>query len=146
MKQVIIYKGLPGCGKTTDAKRILKENPGQYKRINKDDIRMMFDDGKWSRDNEKLIVRTRDILIMQALLAGKHVIIDDTNLHPKHEKNIHELVKAHAEVIIKDMTNIPLETCIERDLKRPNSVGEKVIRDMLLPFRRWWIPDGRRSP
>ncbi len=65
-----------------------------------------------------------------AIEEGKHVIVDDTNLAPKHEARIRELVRGKAEVTIKDFTHISIETCIERDLKRPVSVGEKVIRKM----------------
>jgi hypothetical protein len=35
---------------------------------------------------------------------------------------------------IKDFTDVPLDICIERDLKRSNSVGEKVIRQMYSDF------------
>ncbi|KKL23847.1 hypothetical protein LCGC14_2421320, partial [marine sediment metagenome] len=53
MKQVTILKGLPASGKTTWAIGQIIKNPGKCKRINKDDLREMFDCGQWSRDNEK---------------------------------------------------------------------------------------------
>lgn len=130
MLKVIITKGLPGSGKSTWAKNLIDKEPNKYKRINKDDLRSMLDNSKYSKDNEKFILNVRNNLILIALENGKHVIIDDTNLCEKHENSIKELVKGKAEVIIQDFTNVPLETCIERDLKRFNSVGEKVIRDM----------------
>ena len=69
-----------------------------------------------------------------ALEDGKHVIIDDTNLHPKHVERIKELINGKARLVIKDFTDVPLDVCIERDLKRTNSVGEKVIRSMYNKF------------
>lgn len=130
MKKVILTKGLPASGKTTWALELIKNNPGQYKRINKDDLRAMLDGGKWSGDNEKFILNVRDSLILQSIEAGKHVIIDDTNLHTKHEDRIKQLVKGKAIVQIQDFTDVDIETCIKRDLLRPVSVGEKVIRGM----------------
>lgn len=134
MKKVIIYKGLPGCGKSTHAREVMKDHPNTYKRVNKDDIRAMLDGEFWSRDSEKLVLNVRDAIILQSLENGKHVIVDDTNLAPKHETRIRQLVKDLAEVEILDFTGVPVETCIKNDLKRSKSVGEKVIRDMYKQF------------
>lgn len=135
MKKVIILKGLPASGKTTWAKEQLKKYPGKYKRINKDDLRAMLDGGRWSKSNEDFILGIRDDVIIAAIGLGKHVIIDDTNFHPKHEININKLVKflqdsgEEVRVEIKEFPIDPQEA-IRRDLQRPNSVGSKVIMDM----------------
>jgi predicted kinase len=130
MKKVLLYRGLPASGKSTAARKMLEENPGKYKRINKDDLRAMLDNSHFSRGNEKFVLKVRDMLIVQALADGKHVIIDDTNIHPKHAQRISELVKGQAEVEVIDFMHVDVETCIARDLARPNSVGERVIRRM----------------
>lgn len=140
MKKVMIYKGLPGSGKSTAARKLLDEHPGQYKRINKDDLRAMLDNGKFSRGNEKFVLKVRDLLILQALEDGKHVIIDDTNIHPKHTERIRDLVKGLAEVEVIDFMHVDVETCIARDLARPNSVGERVIRRMWKEYLGWTQP------
>jgi hypothetical protein len=134
MKKVIITKGLPGSGKSTWAKKLIDKNPNQYKRINKDDLRAMLDNSKHSKDAEKFVLKIRNQIMLMALEEGKHVIIDDTNLHPKHERTIRELTKGIAEIIIQDFTDVELEVCIKRDLNRLNSVGEKVIRQMYNDF------------
>lgn len=134
MKQVIILRGLPGSGKTSWAKNLIAKNPNKFKRVNKDDLRDMVDGGKWSKDSEKLILALRDIIIVEALDNGNHVIVDDTNLHLKHEQRIRELVKGKADVVIQDFTDVSLQTCIKNDLNRDKSVGEKVIRDMYNQF------------
>ncbi|WP_159467932.1 AAA family ATPase [Dyadobacter sp. 3J3] len=128
--KVILTKWLPGSGKSTWAKSIIDKNPNTYKRINKDDLRSMMDNSNWSKDSEKFIIKVRDTLILLALEQGKHVIIDDTNLAPKHEVHIHDLIRGKAELEIKDFTDVSIDTCIKWDLKRANSVGEKVIRNM----------------
>jgi predicted kinase len=108
MKRVTLLRGLPACGKTTWAKEQLKACPGRYKRISKDDLRAMLDNGTWSKHNEQFILKARNSLILAALQDGYHVLIDDTNLHPKHEDAIRELVKGLAAVSIQDFTHVPL--------------------------------------
>jgi len=134
MLKVIMTKGLPASGKTTFAKTLVDKNPNTYKRINKDDLRAMLDNNKHSKDAEKFILNVRDQLILLALENHKHVIVDDTNLAPKHEERIRLLVKGKAEFKIKDFTNISLEECLFRDSKRPNPVGKDVILKMYNQF------------
>lgn len=134
MLKIYLTRGLPASGKSTWAKHEIDFNPGMYKRVNKDDLRMMLDNNNWRKSNEKFVLKVRDMLILAALEEGKHVIVDDTNLHPKHEINIKQLVKGKAKVTIKDFTDVSFKTCIDRDLRRPNSVGEKVIMDMYNQF------------
>lgn len=134
MLKVYMMKGLPSSGKTKRAMEMLAENPNGIKRVSKDDLRSMLDNGKWSGDAEKFILQCRDVLIWYALDAHKHVIVDDTNLKPSHEIRIRQLAEKIAEVEIIDFTDVPIEECIERDLKRPNSVGSKVIWRMYWQF------------
>lgn len=134
MIQVILTKGLPGSGKSTWSKNLIDKHPNKYKRINKDDLRLMLDNSKHSKDNENFVLQVRDAMILMAIENDKHVIIDDTNLAPKHEERIKQLIKGKAELVIQDFTDVSLKTCIERDLKRSVSVGEKVIRDMYKQF------------
>lgn len=134
MLKVILTKGLPASGKTTWAKEQLKLYPNAYKRVNKDDLRAMLDDSKYSSDAEKFILKVRDLIISEALANGKHVIVDDTNLAPKHVARIKQLIHGKAEMQIWDFTSVTPEECIKRDLKRCNSVGQKVIRDMYNQF------------
>ncbi len=148
MLKIILTKGLPASGKTTWAKDLMAKEPGKWKRVNKDDLRAMLDDSKWSRGNEKFILESRDFLVTTALLHGYNVIVDDTNLAPKHEQAMIDLAMLmsgknkkigisnpkEVKVEIKDFTDVPPEVCIERDLKRANSVGSKVIMQMYDQF------------
>ena len=134
MKTVYLMMGLPGSGKTKRAKEMLAAHPNAMKRISKDDLRAMIDDGKWSPDAEKFILKMRDALILAALEEGKHVIVDDTNLAPKHKAHIEQLMKGQAQLAVEDFTDVPVEICIERDLRRPDSVGQKVIWRMYWQF------------
>lgn len=149
MKKIILLRGLPASGKSTWAKEMIKKNPGTFKRINKDDLRAMLDNSHWSRDNEKFVIKMRDICIAEALNAGKHVIVDDTNLHAKHEIRMQEIAKAHNAQVEVKFFDVGVDDCIARDLKRPVSVGADVIRkmhkDFLLPKTAPYNGDGLPS-
>ena len=82
--KVIILKGLPASGKSTWALEQTAKH-GNYKRINKDDLRAMIDGGKWSKAREQHVLDTRDWFINLCLSRKLNVIVDDTNFAPKHE-------------------------------------------------------------
>jgi hypothetical protein len=66
---------------------------------------------------------------------GYNVIVDDTNLAEKHEKTLQELAQGFQAMFeVKDFTEVPLQTCLDRDSARPNSVGAKVIKGMHRQF------------
>ena len=140
MKKVIMTRGLPASGKSTWSKEQLRNKPNSMKRINKDDLRAMLDDNIHSQDTEKFVLSVRDTLILQALAQGKHVIVDDTNLAPKHFNRISELVKGKAIVEIQDFTHVPVSECIRRDSLRAKPVGAKVILDMYNQFLKPPVP------
>jgi len=131
MKKLIMTKGLPASGKSTWAIEEVENNIGRTKRVNKDDLRMMLDSGIWTGGNEKFVLRLRNYIIEEAFGAGKNIIVDDTNLNPIHERDLREIAKhCNSQFEIKDFTNVSVEECVRRDLKRNNSVGAGVIYDM----------------
>lgn len=137
MLKVFITRGLPAAGKSTWARKMLEEYPNAYKRINRDDLRIMLDNGKWSGDREKFVVKVQSALILLALEEKRHVIIDDCNLAPSNLARIENLVRGKAEVEVVDFTNVSVDECIARDQKRANYVGEAVIKKM---WRQWLVP------
>lgn len=142
--EVIITRGLPASGKSTWAKEKISENPGTWKRINLDDLRAMFDNSYQSKGNEKFVKKMRDVLFTQALKEGKNIISDNTHLSPRSVEHIKQLVEKFNSENFPDKNDYikvsekwflaPLEECIKRDLKRPCSVGAKVITDMYNQF------------
>lgn len=142
MRKVTICKGLPASNKSTWAKEKVENSNCSIKRVNKDDLRAMLDSSKHSKGNEKYVLQLRDHIILTALDLGKSVIVDDTNFHPIHEERIRQLVSDYNKGLYGDSQstnnvqveikffNVSPEECIERDLKRPNSVGAKVIWGM----------------
>lgn len=133
-QKVIILQGLPASGKSTYARQLV-ETLG-WKRINKDDLRAMVDNSKWSEKNEKLIVKLRNDLLLRFLQDGYSVVIDDTNFAKSHVDTIKEICAGElveCEVLFFDT---PLWECIERDSKREKSVGKKVIIKMYNQYLR----------
>jgi predicted kinase len=135
-KKVIILRGLPASGKSTYARQLLDENPGTYKRLNKDELRAMLDNNHHTTHNEKFIEKVRDLMLVEALLDGKHVIVDDTNLSDRPVERIKNVVRKfnsdhnqQVQAEIKEM-NVSLEECLERDKLRDKKVGDDVILKM----------------
>ena len=129
-----MMKGLPGCGKSTKAKEMM-ESDAMIVRVNKDDLRSMLHNGHWSKFNEKQVLRMRDSIIIDTLNSGRHIIVDDTNLAPKHEERLKQLAKENNAVLkIVDMTDVSVKECVKRDLMRAKSVGKDVILSMYNKF------------
>lgn len=130
--KLLMLKGLPASGKSTYAKELVDK--GNWVRVNKDDLRASLHNSHWSKGNEKFILELRDVIVGTNLRSGKNVVVDDTNLAPKHEINLREMAKLHkAEFEVKTF-DAPLKELIARDLKRSNSVGERVIMQMYNQF------------
>lgn len=136
MSKLIITRGLPASGKSTWAKQWVLEDPEHRIRINQDDIRLML--GKyWVPSREKLVQHIQEEALIEALLKGYDIVIDNTNLNKKVIDNYRALVIAHGNHAIeyKDFFDTPLSTCIERDEQRNLPVTEKVIRDFFERYK-----------
>lgn len=132
MNKVYLMVGIPACGKSTFAKELMAKEPGRWKRINFDELRSSIDNGIYSPENEKIIIKTRDLLIQEALKNQFNVIVDNTHIKDKgrHFTHICSLVESlgiNAQVIEKPIY-CEVDEALERDAKRQAPVGEKVIR------------------
>ena len=146
MPKIILCRGIQGSGKTTFAKQWVLEDPEHRVRFNNDDIRNML--GKyWVPSREQLVHALKANFIMMSMRMGYDIVIDNMNLNPKevdsyktyveiHNQTVEELRKENKlnlqddfkyELEFKDFF-IPLQECIERDSKRPNPIGEEVIK------------------
>lgn len=125
-KKLIMLKGLPASGKSTYATELVEQG---FKRVNKDELRLMMDGGKYSREREKMIKTAEDALAVIFLSTGHSVVVDDTNFaYEDHWRDIAEKNDALFEVKFFDTS---LMECIDRDSKRgAKSVGAKVIYRM----------------
>lgn len=136
MTEIIFTIGLPGSGKTTWAKELIKDNPEVVKRINKDDLRAMIDNSNYTSMNESMI---NDIILGMVTYfietdEVEQIIIDGCNLQ-KHIDYIIGGIESSSITKVYDHSleifNVEPHICIERNAARKNSLPEKVIWNML---------------
>jgi predicted kinase len=132
MPKLIMTTGLPGSGKSTWADAVLREStPGSVVRINKDLLRKMLHADVHAKGTEKQILAARDAMCRMFLRQGVDVIVDDTNLAAFHEEALRKIaLQCQADFEVKDFRDVDIELCIQRDLQRTATVGEKVIQEM----------------
>lgn len=135
MSKLIITKGLSGSGKSTWA-----HQQAGFTVVSKDDIRKQLEvevEGwKWSQEAEKDVIKRQTDYILTELRAGRSVIAADTNFG-KHEARLRNLAReVGAEFEIKDFTDTPLQTCLDRNKARSRDeyVPEDSIIDMYKKF------------
>ena len=133
MNKVIFTTGLPGSGKSTWAKEYIKKYTN-WKRVSRDDFRLMIADKAYEPKNEKLVTKLVNTCIIEILKDGKDVIIDATHLNEKYINEIKNFIKNNYDkeisYDIKSFLHVTVEECIKNDLERPNSVGSGVICGM----------------
>lgn len=141
MAKIILCRGIQGSGKTTWAKQWVLEDPEHRVRFNNDDIRNML--GKyWVSSREDLVNALKRFFLWSSMSYGYDIVIDNMNLNSKEleyynkvinnwnnpKGTVSDVIKPKYDIEFKDFFT-PLEECIERDSKRPNPIGEKVIRN-----------------
>lgn len=125
MAKMIILAGLPGAGKSTLAKKMVKQDQ-TYVRVNLDDIRNML--GTSDFNKEKLVEQIELISIGYAFSQKYNVIVDDTNLNPKKINKLKAIAKQYNAEVDYKLISTDVEECIRRDALRERPVGEDVIR------------------
>jgi predicted kinase len=130
-----MFTGLPGCGKSTLAKKIMDSSADPVEIVERDLIREelgIFDN--WCPSHEDMVTAIQTARFHDIMSKGeKDVISSDTNFNPRCLPLYESLCKQYGYILHKiDMTNVPIKTCVEQDAKRTGNkcVGEKVIRDM----------------
>lgn len=146
MPKIILCRGIQGSGKTTWAKQWVLEDPEHRVRFNNDDIRNML--GKYLvPSREQLVYALKEEFIKTSMRMDYDIVIDNMNLNPKEVEFYKTHIETHNQIMeelneetklnfqddckykleFKDFF-IPLQECIDRDSKRPNPIGEEVIK------------------
>jgi predicted kinase len=125
-----MLSGLPASGKTTLARKLVKES-GSAGRVNRDDLRRMLFDSVWSGNREEIVVACEKA-IAKVLLEKQHVpVIDDTNLTPRHREMWSGFAREQGATFETQELAASWEECVRRDKERgENSVGPAVITKM----------------
>lgn len=136
--KLFITRGLPGSGKTTWARETRDMQEGWTIAVSRDDYRdHMFgqDHGRLGYEAEKLITHLETEQVRTALKNGYQVLEHSMNLRSSYVRAWRDLAQeCGAEFQIVDFTDVPLDTCLQRDFDREVSVGSKVIMELHTKF------------
>ena len=125
--KLLCLKGLPASGKTTYARKLVDKG---WVRVNKDDLRDMLHNSKWSKQNEGEILALRDEIIIRNLVSCRNVVVDDTNLDPKHWNQFESIAGEFLADLDVKFFDVPVEECIARNKVRNQPVPDSVIYSM----------------
>ena len=96
----------------------------------------------WVPSREPLLSRIRALFLNAAMDYGFSIVIDDMNLNPRTTEYYEVLVENYNNIhedkytIEYRLFNTPLNVCIERDAKRENPIGAKVITDTYTKYEK----------
>ena len=131
MPKLIMMRGLPASGKSTEAEKIMKE-AGNCVRVNRDLLREMLHFNKWTGKNEGITLNVEKSIVRAILESGKNAIVDDCNISEKHRDMWYAVASAYnAKFEVHDM-KVDVVDCILRDRQREKRVGDHVIYKMAM--------------
>lgn len=139
--KIIICQGIQGSGKSTWARKWAQEDPSHRVRWNNDDMRLLMGQ-YWVPSREPLLSKIRTLFMNTTMDYGFDIVIDDMNLNPHTTEYYEVLVQAYNTthedkyVIEYRLFNTPLDVCIERDAKRKNPIGAKVLTDTYTKYEK----------
>ena len=142
MSKVYLMMGLPGLGKSTYARDFIMNRNGSTIVVSSDDLRAaLLNDIERQNENKLIFSLMRDITV-NALLAGKDVIYDATNIKEDNRRKLIVDLKAHVDKL--EAVGVycvgTLLAAFNRNGGRDRQVPEFVIEKMCKNFE---IPTAR---
>ena len=149
MRVLLLFRGAPGCGKST----FIEEHGLKPYTLCADDIRLMCasptlqTDGtrKISQENDKTVWNTLFKILEIRMQNGEFTVIDATNSKTAEMTRYKDLAQNYRyRIYCIDMTNIPAEEVKRRNQNREliKQVPEEVIDKMYSRFDSQQIPTG----
>lgn len=150
MRAMLLFRGAPGCGKTTKIKELGLENYA----ISADNIRLLVQspamtvDGNYtiSTDDEKTVWSILFDVLEARMKRGEFVVIDTTNSKTSDMQKYKHLSDTYRyRIYLIDMTNLPIEECKRRNANRLpeyKRVPEHAIDNQYSRFATQKIPSG----
>jgi predicted kinase len=139
-KQIVwILVGAPGSGKSTYGKTLTEGNSNIVRVCPDDNRRMIGGDSNNQAVSFPAFCMAK-AQMRNALIAGKNVVFDATNMYRKARKDFINIARGHgaeACALVFEQTKATLLTRnAERGAAGGRNVGEKVIDEMLARYQR----------
>jgi predicted kinase len=133
---IILTIGLPASGKSTWARELVASDSNRWKRINRDDVRLMLhgtNHDYTNKSHEKAVTEVCDASLRGMLESGFDCVLDNTFLDARSRKAVHEIAEEHGDcVVIEKVFEVPVEECLRRNALREGiaRVPDSVILGM----------------
>ena len=137
MNQLIMMVGIPGSGKSTYAKEILRLNPS-FEYVSRDEVRYeRVTDQEHYFDHEDEVFREFCNRIDKFLLQDKTVIADATHISSGSRKKLLHNLNVIPDKTVAVVVNTPFDVCMERNAAREGitRVPDKSMFSMKNNFR-----------
>ncbi|PRX50201.1 AAA domain-containing protein [Prauserella shujinwangii] len=132
MSDVVVFRGLPGSGKTVRARALQRAEGGWL--VGRDHLRdLLFGlaEYRFSTWRELRVGEVQEQLIRTGLRAGSNVLVDDLNLRNSYVRRPAELAAEEgAGLRVIDLTDVDPAVCRENDRARDRTVGAALIDDL----------------
>lgn len=133
-QRMIITVGIPGCGKSTWAKQLVKDNP-EFVQSERDILRASrlytpsgnLWDYKFSRGKENDITARQEDQIRLALTSGRSVVVSDTNINEGTRHRLTRIATGYDITPEFEVFDVPFHQALKWNAKRSNSVPESVM-------------------
>lgn len=125
MPKLIMMKGLPCSGKTTEAFLIMHENP-EFERMSSYNIL----ENKTITFSAKVLKTAKLIFhkrLINKMTMKQNIIVDDLNLHPWHEKYFRSLTKKYGYEFEVMYLQQSVEECFKRSFNRKFGTPESSL-------------------
>jgi predicted kinase len=137
LPRLLIMSGLPGSGKSTEARVWLDEDPGGRRRLNYDDLRreLKVDHSRGFKAKDEQRMKDEAVRrVVEWLEAGLSVVIDNTNLTEGARRRWADVALQRGLSVDYWHLDTPIKVCVQRDRQRPTGerVGQAVIHRMAL--------------
>jgi predicted kinase len=138
---LIILVGIPGSGKTTYAKKYIREHPRTRVHLSSDKIREELYGDESAQGNPAEVFSIMQKRAIEALNNGYDVIYDATNITRKDRASIISICPKFVQIECHIIW-LPIYNCINRDATRKRTVGQAVIDKMLKRFQAPYYDEG----
>ena len=136
MPEILMLVGLPGSGKSTHASQWLDQDPSNRERLSYDMLRLEMYGPDWvfNYPEEKAMKTEGFRRLREWVLAGKSVVIDNTNMTTKARESWRSIAHDLNVTLHEKWMETSISECVARDAKREGKarVGRAVIERMAL--------------